>query len=58
MFDNEKMEMLLLSPRIIIKYLGLLVDKTLLGSITKLLDLFQNYGTPYLVIYFYIFAKH
>ena len=42
MFDNEKMEMLLLSPRIIIKYLGLLVDKTLLGSITKLLDLFQN----------------
>ena len=47
--------------------LGLLVQKTLLGNITltllrqksvKQLDLFQNYRTPYLIIYYYIFTKH
>ena len=47
--------------------LGVLVQKTLLRNITlmllrqksvKQLDLFQNYGTPYLVIYCYIFTKH
>ena len=47
--------------------LGELVQKTLLGNITltllrqksvKQLDLFQNYRTPYLIIYYYIFTKH
>ena len=47
--------------------LGVLVQKTLLGNITlmllrqksvKQLDLFQNYRTPYLIIYYYIFTKH